>query len=239
MTDPAGVAALTIWGFDTASDTTAQAINLADPSTTINGAPVSFVCRYYDNFQHSTHHLSPAEAQALSDVGLSIVTAWESPRTSSATGDDVWPTVREYFTREWGVQDGLDAFMIAAKVGQPANTPIYFAVDFDLQEADAPALAEYFRGVQDGYVQYHQSRQAKRMPNPDYAVGVYGSGLVLKKCLTQGIVTYFWQSMSSAFNDNAQPVTFANLRQHGGTPLCGIDTDFDESPGNPGSWSLP
>lgn len=239
MTDPGGVAAPTIWGFDTASDTTAQATHLADSSTVINGLPVNFVCRYYDNFRHSTHHLSPAEARALSDAGLGIVTVWESPRTSSNNGDDVWPTVTEYFTRAWGAQDGLDAFMIAAKMGQPGNTPIYFAVDCDLQDADAAALADYFSGIQDGYVQYHQSRQAKGMANPDYAVGVYGSGFVLKKCLTQGIATYFWQCMSSGWNDNAAPVSFANIRQHGGTPLCGIDADFDESSGNPGSWTLP
>src|SRR5260370_30493232 len=117
-----------IWGIDTASDTTAQAGCLAKPSTTINGAALKFVCRYYDNFHHSTHHLSTTEARALSAVGLRIVSIWESPRKSASVGAEVWPTVSSYFTEDWGTQDGFDAFTFAAKLGQPADSPVYFAV---------------------------------------------------------------------------------------------------------------
>ena len=72
--------------------------------------------------------------------------------------------------------------------------------------------------------------------NP-YAVGVYGSGQLLTELQTAGLVTYFWQLMSTGYTGNHNPWPGRNMRQIREVMLAGIDVDLNEAPtGNPGTW---
>src|SRR5215467_5092246 len=119
----------------------------------------AFVCRYYANF--GKKRLTHSEAQALSQAGLQIVTVWE----------DGSPTKATYFSYAKGVDDGTSAYHDGVSLGQPSGSAIYFAVDFDPTPSDiSGVIADYFRGVADGF-------KAIADGNPQYQIGVYGSGL--------------------------------------------------------------
>src|ERR1700756_3640827 len=79
-----------------------------------------FACRYFRTAASKWPHLTDAEAKTLSQAGLKIVTVWESRSD-----------VLEHFSFATGVDEGTTAYRQAMLAGQPARTPIYFAVDFD------------------------------------------------------------------------------------------------------------
>lgn len=143
-------------------------------------AKVDFVVRYYSH--SGSKNLTFAEARAFSDAGIDLVTVWES------AGDHAG-----FFTRAQGVDDATSAHNMAVKIGQPAGTPIYFAVDFDATPADVNAgVVPYFQGVAAGFATIGHG-------NPAYSAGVYGSGFVCDRLFQQGLVTHTWLSMSSGF----------------------------------------
>jgi peptidoglycan hydrolase-like protein with peptidoglycan-binding domain len=133
----------------------------------LKGRPVRFVVRYLRD-------LTAAEARQISNAGLMIVSCWELGK----------PTKRAYFTRAQGRLDGSRAFAKAKAVNQPANTPIYFAVDYDAYATDdKAAVLDYLEGIRDAY-----KTDATGNATP-YAIGVYGSGCVLSLAKRQGVAT--------------------------------------------------
>ena len=100
-------------GIDCALDCTKKAAWIAS-----NGN--EFVCRYYRLPTSKWAPLTATEAKALSKAGLKIATVWESQSD-----------VLAHFSHAKGVDEGTSAYHQAMLVGQPARTPIYFAVDFD------------------------------------------------------------------------------------------------------------
>src|SRR5947209_6722595 len=102
---------------------------------------VAFVCRYYDaSGGTSAKCLDAAEAQALLAAGLQIFVVYETAPTSVA-----------YFTRAQGATDAAAAQLAAQRAGQPAQFPIYFAVDYDASDADLQGpITAYFNGVDGG-----------------------------------------------------------------------------------------
>src|SRR5690349_1055264 len=142
-------------GFDTNVDLTKFATSLKDKG-------YGFVVRYY-NINNQSKNLTLAEAHILSNAGLSIAVVWENG----------FPTTAKYFTYEKGVFDGTAAYHYANdKIQQPAQTPIYFAVDYDASKDDLTnGILPYFKGIIDGF-------RAISKNNPSYLVGIYGSGLV-------------------------------------------------------------
>lgn len=183
---------------------------------------ITFVQRYLRN-------LSPAEVTALSLAGLPIVSCYEDPRK----------TTSGYFTQAQGQHDGKLAFSQAQAVGQPAGTPIYFAVDMDSEPTDRQVILDYFQGVRDGCAQYLAEQQAQGSEGVVYDIGVYGSGLVLDWCQAQGIATWFWQAFAPLWHNNAQPWPGANMRTWRlDKPLvCGVPLDHVEGWGNEGGWN--
>lgn len=188
----------------------------------------TFVGRYYA-IVNTGKTLTLSEAQALSSAGLYIVSIWQE------SGNSV-----DYFTFDQGRSDGKNAFSIAANdFGQPANTPVYYAVDFDATDADKQAILNYFSGVQQGYSDYLYEQQSYGNPQIPYYIGVYGSYWVLDWCKTQGIATYFWQAYPPLWSggQNAYDWPGYNLRQRSNDEtICGIPIDRDDSSGNGGGW---
>ena len=160
----------------------------------ITTSGVNFVTRYYSH--SASKNLSAAEAKVLSDAGINIVTVWEADGADPAT-----------FTRANGVNDATSAHTMAMSIGQPAGTPIYFAVDFDATPVQVNAgVIPYFQGVAAGFA-------AIAHGNPAYTAGVYGSGFVCDKLFGLGLVTHTWLSMSAGWLGSR---TYAgwNMRQH-------------------------
>jgi hypothetical protein len=187
------------------------------------GRAISFVQRYLRN-------LTRAEATALSNAGLQIVSCYEY-------GD---PTKMAYFTRAQGLRDGRLGFTQAQAVGQTSGTPIYFAVDTDPDVTQRQAILDYFQGIQEGYAQYVLDMQGQNRTATPYAVGVYGSGCVLDWCRTQGIATWFWQAFAPGWCNNRRVWGGANIHTSGRDEpkRCGWRLGRLEGWGNEGGWTL-
>jgi V8-like Glu-specific endopeptidase len=186
------------------------------------GRAITFVQRYLRT-------LTATEAANISNAGLSIVSCHEIGN----------PTKASYFTRAQGKMDGRTAFGQAQNAGQPAGTPIYFAVDYDAATRERPNIEDYFQGVQEGCAQYIADMEANGAPAVVYDIGVYGSACVLDWCQQQGIATYFWQAFAPGWCNNRQVWENANLHTTGlDTPVrCGLRLDHLEGWGNEGGWT--
>lgn len=210
-------------GIDTAT-------NVSSVATCLKNAGVVFVGRYYAVSSASAWKvLTVPEAQAVSAAGLYIVSIWEEN-----------PTQVSYFTYPQGRTDGRNAFNLAAgQFGQPPDTPVYFAVDYDAVPADRPSIVDYFYGVRQGYTDLVLAQcQAGRSVGP-YYTGVYGSCDVLTWCRGLGLATYFWQAYAPAWSAgrNAADWPGYQLRQRGADQtMCGISIDPDVSSGAGGGW---
>ncbi|MEF3255394.1 MAG: DUF1906 domain-containing protein, partial [Deferribacterales bacterium] len=103
---------------------------------------ISFIGRYYAG-KNSWKAITKEEAQRISNAGIYIVSIWQESANYA-----------RYFSYNRGKEDGYNAFKYAKKIGQPSNTPIYFAVDFDVIPEDKEKILDYFEGVKEGYNQY-------------------------------------------------------------------------------------
>lgn len=172
--------------------------------------------------------LTGAEAHAISNAGLYIISIWEDGAADTPA----------YFTYDQGNMDGYNAFNLAADLGQPYGA-VYFAVDFDATMANQAAVLDYFRGVYDGYQRYAADRRRSgEIPIP-CVIGAYGSYDVLTWLQQQGIVRYFYQAYATHWSNgrNANAWPGYNVRQTGiNQSLCTVAVDPDESGGTDGGW---
>ncbi len=136
-----------------------------------------------------------------------------------------------YFSHTRGVFDGTSAYHFAQHdIGQPAGTPIYFAVDFDASQKDVTGvITAYFQGIVDAFntISLHQ---------PIYPIGVYGSGLICSSLLNAGAVQFTWLAQSMGFRGSKAFKNF-NIKQLLQKRECktiqgGVAGDPDTSPGN-------
>lgn len=98
-------------------------------------------------------YLTTQELANLTNAGLSVVPIYEDG------GYEL-----EYFNMQQGIQDGFVASNAAAKLGFPAATTIYFAVDVDVLDGDIDGtIIPYFRGI------------SQAMNNSIYKIGIYGT----------------------------------------------------------------
>jgi len=188
------------------------------------GRAITFVQRYLRNLTH-------AEAVALSNAGFQIVSCFEENAKDP-------PITR--FTRAQGQHDGRRGFTQAQALGQPADTPIYFAIDTDPNNNQRHFVEEYLEGVRDGFNQYLTDMQAQHKPAVNYLIGVYGSGCVVDWCHAQGIATRFWQSFATGWcgNDKVWPGANIHTSGHDIPERCGWKLGHLEGWGNEGGWTL-
>jgi len=116
----------------------------------------------------------------------------------------IWNTLAQ------GKSDGKTAFNYAANLNQTANTPVYFAVDFDAMLSNKQSILDYFHGVKDGYLQYLHDRYKFGLPEIYYKIGVYGSYDVLTWCKDQDIATYFFQAYAPGWSGGRNANLYPN-----------------------------
>ncbi|MBL8192305.1 MAG: DUF1906 domain-containing protein [Blastocatellia bacterium] len=200
--------------------------NCTDLANCLKQSGIDFVARYYSRTtKNADKRLTLAEAQALSQAGLYLVTVYEDS-----------PTSKDYFSSDRGKSDGKSAYAYAQDINQPRDSAIYFAVDYDATMADIEGpIIQYFNGVYDGL---KDSANAK----PIYKIGVYGSGATcdyLRKNLS--FVEFSWLSCSTGWL-NSKTYSNWNIKQSlATTSLCGLDKtawDSNESQSNFGQFTL-
>jgi peptidoglycan hydrolase-like protein with peptidoglycan-binding domain len=144
------------------------------------GAGMKFVARYYSNTAAKT--LTPAEARKLSGAGLQLMVVFQDANNRVGV-----------FTGARGINAATKALALAADIGQPAGSAIYFAVDFD------PSPTEV-RGPVSDY--FHAAHQVLAAAPTRYAMGVYGSGLTCRLIRDAGLAKFTWLSGSSGFRES-------------------------------------
>ncbi|ESY77851.1 hypothetical protein X739_32535 [Mesorhizobium sp. LNHC220B00] len=200
-------------GIDCATDCSKRASQIAS-------AGKSFVARYYRSASSKWPPLTAKEAQAVSGAGLKIVTVWESDSDHLS-----------HFSHSAGVAEGTSAYRQAMSAGQPAGTPIYFAVDFDCDgEGISGPINDYFRGVNDGFSAISSKSSA-------YSIGVYGSGNACAWLVGHGRVQYAWLAMSTGWGGSK---TFSgwNIKQGKADSRLTFDHDTDEAVPDYGGFSV-
>jgi hypothetical protein len=169
---------------------------------------IAFVCRYLVPERYSWKRLTKQEAKVISEAGLNIVSVFESTANRPKSG------------AEAGKADGITALAEAKIVGQPQGSAIYFAVDYDAQPIDYPAIEAYLKAAQ--------------AQIPGYHVGVYASHNVCLAMFNRGI-THLWQTYAWS---KGKLTTHANVYQHkNGQKVAGITADLNNSYGGEGWWS--
>ena len=79
---------------------------------------------------------------------------------------DNYTTEPEYFNYSKGEHDATEAFSLVTNLGQPANTPIYFAIECDPYDNEIDTyIIPYLQGVM------------SKLSTSNYKLGVYGSRL--------------------------------------------------------------
>lgn len=145
----------------------------------IFGEGMKFVARYYSHVSSKT--LTPAEAQQLSSREIGLIAVFQDSNNSV-----------DLFSTDIGESQAAKALELAAAIGQPAGTAIYFAVDFD------PTLAN----VQGPISDYFNALQGTLATAPaQYVLGVYGSGLTCRVLRDSGLATFTWLSCSTGFRE--------------------------------------
>lgn len=159
-------------------------------------ARVAFVGRYGCPLPN-TKALTLIEAQRLTAAGIRIVSIWES--TAARASEGAIP----------GARDALAAVAFFASMGQPAGTPIYFAVDEDV---DAGAVLPYF-----------QDAALNIWP---YVMGGYGSRRVVDGLLAAGAIVFVMQTVAWS---GGLLSPRAHIYQAGQTTIGGTQCDIDQA----------
>jgi hypothetical protein len=177
----------------------------------LKAAGVTFVCRYLSEVNALTQIklLTSGEAKALSQGGIAIVSNFE------------WYAARATEGAASGVTDAQIAAAQHASCGGPADRPIYFSVDADV---NGTQTAAYFKGVASS-IGLHRT-------------GAYGSYRVLKYLFDNNLITWGWQTYAwsgTLWEPRAHIQQYQN-----GVKLAGHDVDYDRSM-HPdfGQWGVP
>jgi len=154
-------------------------VSCAKAADQLSGEGMQFVARYYSDTAAKT--LTPDEAHRISGAGISLVAVFEN-RNNSA----------DLFSTATGKAQAAKALALAAGIGQPAGSAIYFAVDFDAALADLRGgIADYFDAIQNAF----------SAAETQYAVGVYGSGLTCRVIRDTGLAKFTWLTNSVGFQE--------------------------------------
>ncbi|HVJ50101.1 DUF1906 domain-containing protein [Desulfitobacterium sp.] len=126
--------------------------------TSLKSNGYSFIGRYYCADTSNLKLLTLAEAQRISSAGLDTIVVYQDANNYPGA-----------FSYTIGVSDCNNAIARAGTVGQPYNTAIYFAVDYDAAGGGTLAnIDEYFRGISDAMRTY------KQVNGGGWNIGIYG-----------------------------------------------------------------
>jgi hypothetical protein len=175
-------------------------------------AGVGTVVRYYSrDTVRPSKRLSVAEATQLTAASLRLCIVHEGRHGDQITN----------FDRATGVADAVYARSYGAgTIGQPAGSAIYFGVDVDATTAQIrDRVLPYFQGVADAF--------AQGTGEPDYVIGVYGSGATCKAVLDAGLAQTAWLAQSTGWSGYAAFARSAQWTMKQGMPVvvAGVDCD--------------
>jgi hypothetical protein len=161
-------------GVDAASNMSSYAQRLRDGG-------IDVAIRYYTKFSN-WKRLGRQEADALVAAGLKIAVVYQD-----------WNNTVGRFSAAEGSEQAATALSYARDtIRQPANSAIYFAVDFDASAAElSNAIVPYFQAINERFGE---------LDSP-YAIGAYGSGLTLRTLLSAGLISYAWLCGSTGYRD--------------------------------------
>lgn len=147
--------------------------------------------------------LTPSEARALIDAGLSIVANVEGTASGLLNG---WNT---------GVHWAQGADANFRFWSMPADRPIYLSVDFDVQAGQWPAVADALRG-------------AASVIGVD-RVGVYGGRNAMRWARRDGVARWFWQTYAWSGRPT-EWIAGNHIEQYrNGVTVAGGDCDLNRS----------
>lgn len=165
---------------DVASDVGKYAEKLAQ-------AGVKTVIRYYNHKNGPalpTKGLTRKELDALHGAGLSVAVVFQQRGGAGGAIGDLDAAA--------GTRDATRALALAATMGQPHGSAIYFAVDHDYyKKADLDRIADYFRA-------------ARQTLGGAFLTGVYGSGTLGKRLKADGLTDLIWLSGSTGWSGTKQ-----------------------------------
>lgn len=191
-----------------------------DVSLELKGSGLDFVARYYRYPTSRWPTLTLEEARTVSANGMKLVALFESHSHRA-----------DYFSYQSGFSDGMTAYQQARAIGQPAGSAIYFAVDFNAQQADIMGPVDrYFRGVRAGLAAAGGSTM-------DYRIGVYGSGAVCDYMKRMRLAQYAWLSASTAWNGYNGFADW-NIKQGKRSPSLSFNHDINEARGDYGGFHV-
>lgn len=192
--------------------------NTTDQVDCLKAAGITTVIRYYNNGNSSAlpeKRLELDEAQALSSGGLKIAVVFQ---TSQDEASD--------FSYDQGYSAGTSAYNWASgTIGQPFNSAIYFAVDYNASQDDVDNLIiPYFNGVKAAFSDLGNRRS-------QYKIGAYGSGLVVNTLKDGGQCDYRWLSASTSYNgtqDALDTGEYEMVQIYPSDKVCNISLDYDQ-----------
>lgn len=142
----------------------------------------------------------------LHSVGIKVFSVYEKGH----------PTSGEYFTEEQGHHDGEAAAQFAHSIGQPHQSEIFSAVDYDAPSGDLAGIVSYQRAFRRHVMHY------------GFLASVYASGRVCKALVGAGIAHSGWLSGSTAWSGFEDFKSFASVVQTKmDKKLLGLDVDYD------------
>lgn len=192
----------------------------------LRAAGYQTIVRYYS--MSAWKRIGAAEARALTRVGLRLAVTYQDRQNQVAD-----------FSEPKGRLAGQNAFNYAQSViMQPANSAIYFAVDFDPSQQEVTNnVIPFFNGLRAAMLAANNNT----MP---YRIGVYGSGRTCRMLLGANLAEFAWLSQSSGFAEYQAFLASGNwhLSQEMPAKVLGLDCDPDET--NPqhadiGAFDLP
>lgn len=168
-----------------------------------------FACRYLVPPAYAWKRLTLAEARAITEAGMHIISVFETSARRPAGGAAA------------GQADGAAAYREAVAIGQPPGTAIYFAVDYEAGPADYDRIEAYLRAA---------AAEIK-----GYAPGVYGSFAVIEEMARRGACRHYWQTYAWSRGQKSPKMNLYQYSNH--VQAAGILVDLNESYGNEGWWN--
>ncbi|MBY8881160.1 glycoside hydrolase domain-containing protein [Actinacidiphila acidipaludis] len=160
--------------------------------STITADGYTFVCQYLAG----PGSLTRSSALAFINAGIDVVCNWEMGQYAPRNG------------LSQGVSDAQQAQSAAAAAGMPADRPIYFSVDWDVQSADLSAIEAYFDGI-------------ASVIGRD-RTGAYGGYYAIQQLFNSSKISWGWQTYAWSggnWDSRAQLRQIQNDIQVGGTSV--------------------
>ncbi len=173
---------------------------------------------YYFKTSGFKHLLDAATVKATSAAGLRLFSVYENGE----------PVRASYFTVPTANMDAHVAHTRALDAGQPAGTPIFFAVDYDADITHIPAIIAYFNEI----------NRVFGVMGDTHPIGVYGSGMVCRRLKVPGLVSFTWLCQSHGFAEYNDFLPHADIIQGPQATVHGMDTDSDSAVNPAVLWSV-